>query len=143
MKYNFLVGDYVETKTGTLGFVTNAADMECEYPRWTPTKLSPVDIRDDLYSLDKSYCIIDEDVEKRFNRIGKYDFAKKAEDKNDDKIEPLCEEYTKSFPICEVTNMGYTSECYSFDLGVVGKKINELVDVINRLEEKVSEMAQS
>ena len=72
-----------------------------------------------------------------FNRIGQYDFTKKADDKNEGKIEPLCEEYTKSFPICEVTNMGgYTSECYSFDLGVVGKKINELVEAVNELRNK-------
>lgn len=134
MKYNFLVGDYVETKTGTLGFVTNAADMECEYPRWMPTKLSPVDIRDDLYSLDKSYCIIDEDVEKRFNRIGRYDFAKKAEDKNDDKIEPLVKSH-----LLEIANG--EDECY-FDSREVIEKINELVEAINQLKEKVNGMAQ-
>lgn len=82
-------------------------------------------------------------------KINQYDFTKKAEDKDNGKIEPLCEEYTKSFPICEVTNMGYTcevtnmgytSECSSIDMGVMGKKINELVKAVNRLEEKVNEM---
>ena len=73
-------------------------------------------------------------------KINQYDFTKKAEDKDNGKIEPLCEEYTKSFPICEVTNMGYASECSSIDMGVMGKKINELVKAVNRLEEKVNEM---
>lgn len=143
MKYEFHRGDYVETKTGTIGFVCSTTYVEDEYPCWMPTKLSSVDIRDDLYSLNNFYFIIDEDIERRFNRIGKYDFAKKAEDKDDDKIEPLCKEYIKSFPLCEVTNMGYTSECHSFDLGVIGKKINELVEAVNRLGEKVNGMAQS
>lgn len=133
MKYEFHVGDYVETKNDARGYIEDVNELI-----WRCTQSS----NDYMYVAGRPYFIPVE-FDSRFNRIGQYDFTKKAEDKNDDKIEPLCEEYTKSFPICEVTNMGYTSECYSFDLGVVGKKINELVDVINRLEEKVSEMAQS
>lgn len=133
MKYEFHVGDYVETKNDARGYVEDVNELI-----WRCTQSS----NDYMYVAGRPYFIPVE-FDSRFNRIGQYDFTKKAEDKNNNKIEPLCEEYTKSFPICEVTNMGYTSECYSFDLGVVGKKINELVDVINRLEEKVSEMAQS
>lgn len=133
MKHDFLVGDYVETKTGTIGFVTNVADVECKYPRWMPTKLSPIDIHNDLYSLDKSYCIIDEDVEKRFNRIGKYDFAKKAEDKDESKIKPLVTSHV-------LKNIDGKEECY-FDSCEVIEKINELVEAVNRLEEKVNGMA--
>lgn len=70
-----------------------------------------------------------------FVRIGQYDFTKKDEDK----IEPLCEEYIKSFPICKTTTTGNDSEWCSIDIGAVGKKINELVEAVNQLEEKVNE----
>lgn len=57
-----------------------------------------------------------------FNRIGQYDFTKKDEDK----IEPLA---------CE-TASDYSNE-------KLRKKINELVEAVNRLEEKVNGLAQS
>lgn len=133
MKYEFHVGDYVETENDAKGYVEDVDELI-----WRCTQGS----NDYRYAVGHPY-FIPVDFDSRFSRIGQYDFTKKAEDKDDNKIEPLCEEYTKSFPICEVTNMGYTSECYSFDLGVVGKKINELVDAINHLEEKVNGMAQS
>ena len=135
MKYNFHVGDYVETKTGTIGFVSNTTYVEGEYPRWMPTKLSLTDIHNNLYSLDESYYIIDEDVEKRFNRIGKYDFAKKAEDKDESKIKPLVTSHV-------LKNIDGKEECY-FDSCEVIEKINELVEAVNRLKEKVNGMAQS
>lgn len=133
MKYEFHVGDYVETKNDARGYVEDVDELI-----WRCTQ-SSTDYR---YVVGKPY-FLPVGFDSCFNRIGQYDFTKKAEDKDNGKIEPLCEEYTKSFPICEVTNIGYTSECYSFDLGVVGKKINELVDAINHLEEKVDGMAQS
>lgn len=132
MKYEFHVGDYVETKTGTIGYVSEVAEKGC--PFWTATKLSDFDIDDNRYTVDASYCIFSFG---RFNRIGQYDFTKK--DKN--KIEPLCEEYIKSFPICKTTTTGNDSEWRSIDIGALGKKINELVETVNRLEEKVNEMA--
>ena len=64
-----------------------------------------------------------------YKRIGQYELTKK----NDDKIEPLCEEYTESFPVCEITTMGNISECCSIDIGVMSKKINELVKAVNEL----------
>ena len=131
MKYEFHRGDYVETKTGTIGFVCSTTYVGGEYPCWMPTKLSSIDIRDDLYSLNNFYFIIDEDVERRFNRIGKYDFAKKAEDKDEGKIEPLVKSHL-------LGNDDSESECY-FDSREVIKKINELVEAVNRLEEKVKE----
>lgn len=114
MKYEFHAGDYVETKTGTIGFITNVVDIENKQPHWMPTRLSSVDIRDDLYSLDESYCMIEKDVERRFKRIGQYDFTKK----DNDKIKLLPKEY---------------NDLYS--------KINELVEAVNQLEEKVNGMA--
>lgn len=57
---------------------------------------------------------------KYFNRIGQYDFTKKDEGK----IEPLA---------CE-TASDYSNE-------KLRKKINEIIEVVNRLEERVNEMA--
>lgn len=131
MKYEFHVGDYVETKNDARGYVEDVDELI-----WRCTQGS----NDYKYVAGNPYFIPVE-FDDCFSRIGQYDFTKKADDKNEGKIEPLCEEYTKSFPICEVTNMGYTSECYSFDLGVVGKKINELVETVNSLKEKVNGMA--
>ena len=131
MKYEFHIGDYVETKNDARGYIEDVDELI-----WRCTQSS----NDYMYVAGKPY-FIPVTFDNCFNRIGQYDFTKKAEDKDNGKIEPLCEEYTKSFPICEVTNMGYTSECYSFDLGVVGKKINELIEAVNRLKEKVDEMA--
>ena len=137
MKYEFHVGDYVEDVTGRIGYI-------CSFCKCNFCKKRGFYEPHVMYSNGDCDYITVYEYEKGFpsyKRIGQYDFTKKAEDKDNGKIEPLCEEYTKSFPICEVTNMGgYTSECYSFDLGVVGKKINELVDAINHLEEKVNEM---
>ena len=113
MKYEFHAGDYVEAFGGFVGWICQIKD---DYI-WVANKdIGPFGYR------------IPEDL-KYFNRIGQYDFTKKDEGK----IEPLCEEYTKSLPICEITTIGNNSECRSIDIGVVGKKINELVKVVNEL----------
>lgn len=130
MNYEFHIGDYVETKDGRVGYITQVAFTN-EVKRWCFIRIMRRQ-NDFIIAFEGPEDLIPE----KFNRIGKYDFTKKAEDKDEGKIEPLCEEYTKSFPICEVTNMGYTSECYSFDLGIVGKKINELIEVVNQLKNK-------
>lgn len=128
MKYKFHVGDYVEDVTGRTGYISSFC--KCKFCKERGFYEPHV-----MYSNGDCDYITVYEYEKGFpsyKRIGQYEFT----EKNDNKIEPLCEEYTKSFPICEVTNMGYTSECYSFDLGVVGKKINELIEAVNRLKEK-------
>lgn len=75
-----------------------------------------------------------------FVRIGQYNFTKKDEGKDEDKIEPLSGNYTESFPIFKtqntVTGKTYKQECYSIDMGVMSKKINELVDAVNKLRDK-------
>ena len=68
---------------------------------------------------------------KCFNRIGQYDFTKK----DDGKIEPLCEEYTKSFPLFKAITTENDSNWYSVDIGTMGKKINELVEAVNQLKD--------
>ena len=111
MKYEFHVGDYVETKDGQIGYITtfiHTRDGE---------NTILVNYRD---GRTQGYKFYKDELLRYFSRIGKYDFTKKDEGK----IEPLGEEYTKSFT-----------------LGTIGRKINELVEAVNRLEEKVNEMA--
>ena len=142
MKYEFHVGDYVETKDGKVGYIANVT--------YTKIKNSFLLVDEDVfYNINivfyKTKDVVGEfhgrqsSIPDYFNYIGQYDFTKKDEGK----IEPLAEEYIKSFPICKTTTTGNDSEWRSIDIGAVGKKINELVDAINRLEEKVNEMAQS
>ena len=103
MKYKIYVGDYVETVGGFVGWVCQTRE---DGHIWVANK----DVA--------SFCYrIPEDLG-YFKRIGQYDFTKK----NEGRIEPLGEEYTKSFT-----------------LGTIGRKINELVEAVNRLEEKVNE----
>mgnify|MGYP006888160153 CR=1 FL=1 len=118
MKYDFHVGDYVETVGGFVGWICQTRD---DSYIWVANK----DIASCSYRIPEAL--------KYFNRIGQYDFTKKDEGK----IELLAEEYIKSFPIYKTTTTGNDSEWRSIDIGAVGKKINELVEAVNRLEEKV------
>lgn len=144
MKYEFHVGDYIESFDGSVGYLTKVEtwysgtvgndvvhlqgsttfDVSCGFTPFTIT-------------------IPLSDIAKYFNRIGQYDFTKKDEGK----IEPLSNNYTESFPIFKtqdtITGKTYKQECYSIDIGAIGKKINELVEAINQLAEKVNGMAQS
>ena len=133
MKYKFHVGDYVELKDGRYGYIT---EILCSTFKFHLIGLNPKLIIMQ-YPLYDSYCL----YSNNFNRIGQYDFTKKDEGK----IEPLSNNYTESFPIFKtqdtITGKIYKQECYGIDIGAVGKKINELVDAVNRLEEKVNEMA--
>lgn len=103
MKYEFHVGDYVETVGGFIGWISA--------------------IRNDEYIIvvdkNNNTCGYYMPQESRyFTRIGQYDFTKKDEGK----IESLA---------CE-TASDYSNE-------KLRKKINELVEAVNRLEEKVNE----
>lgn len=126
MKYEFHVGDYVETVEGKKGYLSRYQFLIngdiVFYVQYKNEKIYPCSVRED-------------GIKCRFVRIGQYDFTKKDEGK----IEPLCEEYIKFFPIYKTTTTGNDLEWCGIDIGVVGKKINELVDAVNRLEEKVNE----
>lgn len=136
MKYEFHVGDYVAYSTNDrtyIGYIQKYSHsvLSDEYHfvfQWN-----------DGRQFEWSGRI--EELPHNFVRIGQYDFTKKDEGK----IEPLSNNYTESFPIFKtqdaVTGKTYKQECYSIDIGVVGKKINELVEAVNRLEEKVNGMA--
>lgn len=123
MKYEFHVGDYVETKNDARGYVGDVDEMI-----WQCTQSSD----DYMYAAGYTYHIPVEELNDCFNRIGQYDFTKKDEGK----IEPLCEEYIKFFPIYKTTTTGNDLEWCGIDIGVVGKKINELVDAVNELRKE-------
>lgn len=128
MKYEFHVGDYVETKIGTIGCVSSA--LSDGNLRWTPTKLSNADICDDLYDIGSSYYIdLATFCDNRFKRIGYYNFNNDSNGSN--KIKPL----TKSW----VLERGDGQGEYYFDSREIIKKINEIIEAVNRLEEKVNE----
>lgn len=130
MKYEFHVGDYVETKDGRIGYVDFYSNGS--YDIYLKT------IEKNGYSYSSKMLLMpeitDEELAENFIRIGQYDFTKIDEGK----IEPLVEEYTKSFPICKTTTTGNDSEWRSIDIGAVGKKINELVDAVNSIRKELN-----
>lgn len=115
MKYEFHVGDYVETKTNYIGYITKIGECNngCSliYICYTDGKTYPIRLKD-------------ERIEQDFKRIGQYDFTKKDEGK----IESL----VKSWILEDANGKGE----YYFDSREVIKKINELVDVVNELRDK-------
>ena len=113
MKYEFHVGDYVETVGGFIGWIYK---VRKDGYIWVTNK--------DTTSFNSCNYRMPEEL-KYFKRIGQYDFAKKDEGK----IEPL----VKSWILEDADSKGE----YYFDSREIIKKINELVEAINRLEEKV------
>lgn len=89
MKYEFHVGDYVETVEGKKGYLSRYQVFNdghiVFYVQYKDEKIYPCDVRED-------------GLKYRFVRIGQYDFTKKDEGK----IEPLAEEYIKSFPMRKI-----------------------------------------
>ena len=126
MEYKFHKGDYValSDKNGTLhGYVKEYmkpifSNEHCFVFQWED-------------GIQTGWSGNIQELPHNFVRIGQYDFTKK----DDGKIEPLCEEYTKSFPICKTTTTESGSEWSSIDIGAMGRKINELVSIVNKLEE--------
>ena len=118
MKYDFRVGDYVEDVTGRVGYIQSICQCEqCNVRSFYEPFV--------LYTDGNSDYITVYEYENGFpgyKRIGQYDFTKKAEDKDDDKIEPL--DYTER--TLRETSSGAILRAYM-------KKINELVDAVNEL----------
>lgn len=120
MKYEFHKGDYVETKDGRVGYITQVA-FSNKAKRWCSMRIMRQQ-NDFIISFEGYENLIPD----KFNRIGQYDFTKKDEGK----IKPL----QKSWVLDENDS---NSEHY-FDAREVILKINELVKVVNRLEEIVN-----
>lgn len=106
MKYEFHVGDYVETVGGWVGWICRTRD---DGYIWVANK----DVPSCSYRMPKEL--------KYFKRIGQYDFTKNDEGK----IEPL----VKSWILEDADNKGE----YHFDSREVIKKINELIEAVNRI----------
>lgn len=116
MKYGFHVGDYVEDITGRIGYINSICQCErCkERGFYEPYVMYNNGDCDYITTYECEQGFLD------YKRIGQYDFTKKDEGK----IEPLA---------CK-TASDYSNE-------KLRKKINEIIEVVNRLEEKVNEMA--
>ena len=133
MKYEFHVGDYVETKDGRVGYITNilpSTELEPPYIHWVTN-----DGESFLYPIYSwTHCY---DVKNVFNRIGQYDFAKSERSKE---IERLSDDIRATFVIndkhCKVKQYNgdnkWSYMCYPKEFI---DKINELVDAVNELRE--------
>lgn len=128
MKYEFHVGDYVETLEEKVGYIERIQPLSdgktCLYIAFKDGCTYPYDMNE-------------EGLKFRFKRIGQYDFTKKGKGK--DKIKSLPKEYTISFPFYKTTTDGTSSDWLSINFGVVGEKINELVEAVNWLMENSNE----
>ena len=133
MKYEFHVGDYVETKDGRVGYITQVA-FSNEVKRWCSMRIMRRQ-NDFIISFEGNEDLIPD----KFNRIGQYDFTKK------DKVEPLS--INKHISIYCGNGKTNSPSDYktAFEQDELNDKmvdkINEIVDAVNRLEEKVNEMA--
>lgn len=109
MNYEFHVGDYVKTRAGYIGYIDSISDLEND------------NIAVHVCSNDgdsTNFRVNDLNIANNFLRIGAYDFTKKEKKK----IERL--DYI-------VTETGTI-----YQLSALKNKINELVDVVNKLVDK-------
>lgn len=116
MKYEFLVGDYVETKDGRVGYITQVA-FSNEVKRWCSMRIMHRQ-NDFIISFEGNEDLIPD----RFNRIGQYDFTKKDEGK----IEKI-----------DVKKAGSVfTERETTIIDTISNKINELIEAVNELRDK-------
>lgn len=109
MKYEFHVGDYVETITNEIGYIIAIENL-----------LIGLSIRVQLPTRIQEFIVTEVTIPTCFNRIGQYDFAKPKQPR---KIKGL--------------------KSYGWNVSIGGddliNKINELVEAVNRLEDKVDD----
>ena len=117
MKYEFHVGDYVETKDGAVGFITEVG-ITCAIPYFTWIASDGVKTCQRMYI--KSAGEVEPILSNRYNRLGKYDFTKPEQPKEIEKLETVAREN-----VWNERSGGwlYVQQC----------KINELVDAVNEL----------
>jgi len=121
MKYEFHVGDYVEDVTERIGYI----DSICQCKRCKERNFYEPHV---MYNNGDCDYITVYEYEKGFpsyNRIGQYNFTKKDEGK----IEKI--------DIKKTGCVFMGREVAIFD--AISNKINELVETVNRLEEKANE----
>ena len=131
MKYEFHVGDYVETVGGAKGYICYA-----NKDRWHCTNA------DDEYSFGYVYRIVrlgSGEIHECYNRIGEYDFTKKEKKK----IEALTINKTMYQYTGDGTSNGGADYTAVYDntkfQDKMIDKINELVDAVNLLLDKSTE----
>ena len=118
MNYEFHVGDYVETWSGAVGYIISIEDDAFTWVNHTPIRDG-----DDVYSNVEQRNFYSS-VKDLFVRIGVYDFTKKEKKK----IARLSED--DSWLTFRNTNKANVNLCY------IIKRINELVDAVNKLMDK-------
>lgn len=118
MKYEFHVGDYVEDATGRVGYINSIC--QCEYCKangfYEPHVIYTNGDRDyiSVYEYKKGFP--------SYKRIGQYGFTKKGKGK------------IKKIDVKKAGSVLTGREAVVID--TISDKINELVEVVNRLEEK-------
>ena len=117
MKYEFHVGDYIENSKGDVGWITSVTD---EKVVWETNNGK-------TYVMEVPTLNRVQHPESLFVRIGAYDFTKKEKKK----IERLSED--DSWLTFRNTNKANVNLCY------IIKRINELVDAVNKLMDKEDE----
>ena len=125
MKYEFHVGDYIESFDGSVGYLTKVETW------YSGTVGNDVVHLQGSTTFDAScgftpftITIPLSDISKYFNRIGQYDFTK---------IEKI-----------DVKKAGSVFTRYETAIiDTISNKINELVEAVNQLEEEINEMGQS
>ena len=110
MKYEFHAGDYVETKDGQIGYISTFIH------NFDGGNTIFVNYRD---GRTQGYKFYKDELLRYFNRIGKYDFTKKDEGK------------IEFIDGVDTTN--------PIDSPFIIDKINELIEAVNELREKVYE----
>lgn len=132
MKYEFHVGDYVETKDGWIGYVTTIDQYWSKVCTcWGLHIIGNIQKNNNKGKLDID--IAQSDIWRHFNRIGQYDFKK-------DKVEPLS--INKHISIYCGNGKTNSPSDYktAFEQDELNDKmidkINEIVDAVNELRNK-------
>ena len=120
MNYEFHVGDYVETRDGWIGYVDYWKIYWSEVCH-EPALLLRGIVKKDGKELPMDFNFVCSDIPRHFNRIGKYTFGHFTK-KEKKKIEQL--------------NYIVTETGTIYQLSALKNKINELVDVVNKLMDK-------
>lgn len=133
MKYEFHVGDYVETYSGAVGYIISVEDDAFTWVNHTPIRDG-----DDVYFNveQRNFYSSVKDV---FVRIGAYDFTKKEKKKIEQLEKDLPIEMKVGDKVAimkQYFDGNYKTIIYSTKMI---DKINELVDAVNLLLDKSTE----
>ena len=130
MNYEFHVGDYVETADGWIGYVDYWKIYWSEVCHEPALFLRGI-AKKDGKELPMDFNFVCSDIPRHFNRIGKYTFWHFTK-KEKKKIEPIsdCNKHIVANAIKSDSQLVRTV------IDDIWNKINELVDVVNKLMDK-------